>query len=639
MKKETIISIALVTISVIIIIIGGVVINNNSGKGLTKEEKTESYIKLIDDSITLPIGEEYDFNADIESFSGKNLVFSSSKPEIVKIDRETGILNTLALGEAVITVSFANDDSISKNCVVKVVESKIEEKVKLKNIYFDRDVYNIYVGDTASLNVMFNPTNASDKGLTWVSSNTKVVSINNGIVKGIIPGEAIITVKSHDGGFEANTKVIVKQADKKAEVSSISLNTDKLDLYVGESIRLNVTINPENATNRQITWLSNNPGVANVGSDGVIRAVNEGNAIITAKSSNGKTANCKVTVTKKATVVEVESINILSEVLNLDLNNSMKLDINITPPNATDKTITWSSSDSSIVSVDDKGIVFGKKVGTATITAKSNNGKTSTCKVTVTKDDIQVNSVSLNVTNMRMDVGDTMQIFATVLPPNATNQDVTWSSNDPTVASVKDGIITALKKGSTTITVTTKNGKKATCKVEVIDGTTIEVEEINLKEKEKTIDVGKSYMLFYTLTPSNATGGTMTWTSTNEAVVTVKNGIITGIKEGNAIIYVRTENGKVDSCNVTVEDKNLAVESISLNRTSLDLKVGDTFNLRVAFVPSDASNKTITWTSSNPSVATVSSKGVVTAVAKGNATITAKSHNGKTAISRINVSE
>ena len=240
---------------------------------------------------------------------------------------------------------------------------------------------------------------------------------------------------------------------------------------------------------------------------------------------------------------------------------------------------------------------------------------------------------------MKLEVGKTATINASILPRNATNQTVTWESNNPAVATVKNGVVTAVSKGSATITAFSNNGKKASCKVEVSDGSDIEVESIKLTENEKTIDINKSYVLFFTLTPSNATNRTVTWTSSDPSVVKVANGVITGLKEGNAIIYATTANGKVDTCNVTVEDNNIPVESISLNQTDVTLNVAGTTTLRVVFNPVNATDKTIKWSSSDPSVATVSVKGVVTAVSKGSATITAKSNNGKVDIARITVNE
>lgn len=179
------------------------------------------------------------------------------------------------------------------------------------------------------------------------------------------------------------TAIYEKAKEKNVEVTSISLNSKNFDLFVGDSKTLEVTIVPDNATDKNVKWSSNNPKVAVVNQLGKVTAKSVGKATITVKTANGKTAsvivNCKAKPAPKN--VDVTGISLTTKNLDLIIKESGNLKATITPANATNKSIKWSSSDSDIISVDNKGKVTANKIGKATITAKTANGKTATAIV------------------------------------------------------------------------------------------------------------------------------------------------------------------------------------------------------------------------------------------------------------------
>ena len=167
--------------------------------------------------------------------------------------------------------------------------------------------------------------------------------------------------------------------------------------------------------------------------------------------------------------IAVTSVALDKTSLTLEIGESYTLVVTVSPSNATDKSITWSSTNSSVASVSG-GKVTAKSEGTTTITAESHNGKTTTCTVTVnepTPEIIEATSVSLNKTSLTLEIGESETLAATVLPSNATDKSVTWTSSAQSVATVASGKITAIGSGTATITATTSNGKKATCSVTV----------------------------------------------------------------------------------------------------------------------------------------------------------------------------
>ncbi len=244
-------------------------------------------------------------------------------------------------------------------------------------------------------------------------------------------------------------------------------------------------------------------------------------------------------------------------------------------------------------------------------------------------------SISLSKTSLSLTVGALQTITATVLPSDATDKTVTWTSSNTLVATVSNGTITAKAAGTATITAKTVNNKTATCTVTVTNPT-VNPTSISLSKSSLSLTVGASQTITATVLPSDATDKTVTWTSSNTSVATVSNGKITAKAEGSATITARTTNGKFKSCIVTVTNPTINPTSISLSKTSLSLTVGASQTITATVLPSDATDKTVTWTSSNTSVATVSS-GKITAKAAGTATITAKTVNNKTATCTVTV--
>ena len=316
--------------------------------------------------------------------------------------------------------------------------------------------------------------------------------------------------------------------------------------------------------------------------------------------------------------------------MSLPVGSTGTLSATVTPNSASNKTVTWTSSNTSVATVSN-GTVKAVAQGTATITARNANGNTATCTVTVTPK--AATGISLNKSSMTLTVGSSETLTATVTPSDATNKTVTWSSSNTGVATVSNGTVKAIAQGTATITAKNSSGNTATCTVKVNPKAAT---GISLNKTSLTLTVGNSATLTATVTPSDAGNKTVTWTSSNTSVATVSNGTVKAIAKGTAVITAKNASGNTATCTVTVNAK--AATGISLNKTSLTLTVGNSATLTATVTPSDAGDKTVTWTSSNTSVATVSN-GTVKAVSAGTATITAKNASGNTATCKVTVNK
>lgn len=239
------------------------------------------------------------------------------------------------------------------------------------------------------------------------------------------------------------------------------------------------------------------------------------------------------------------------------------------------------------------------------------------------KPPVEVESVTLDRDRLTLVEGQSATLTATVLPDDADDKTVTWSSSNTGIATVDGGKVSALKEGVAVITAKAGN-ISATCEV-TVQKYVVDATSITLSQSSLSLVKGQEETLTATVLPEDTTDKTVIWSSSNAAVASVdKNGKVTAVGGGSAVITVTTVNDITAQCQVTV---TVPVTSVTLSQTSLSLLEGRTAKLEATVLPEDATEKTVTWTSAIPSVATVSADGTVTAVSAGKVNITAKSGN------------
>lgn len=277
------------------------------------------------------------------------------------------------------------------------------------------------------------------------------------------------------------------------------------------------------------------------------------------------------------------------------------------------------------------GLIYTLKNTNACIKAYTEEQEPEPAKIPVT-------GVSVFYTSSILEVNDTVDLQITVTPDNATNKNVTCVSSNANVATVSEsGIVTAVAEGTATITITTEDGgftatSKIVVKNEEKEEKEISVTGVTLDKTTATIKEGATVKLTPTIAPENATNKNVTWTSSNESVATVAGGVVTGVKAGTATITATTVDGnKIATCTVTVEEivQSVSVTSVSLNVNTLEMQVGDEYTLVATLNPKDASNKDVTWTSSDEKVVEVSANGIITAKKEGTATVTVTTKDGE----------
>ena len=494
-----------------------------------------------------------------------------------------------------------------------------EQVIQVTAVSINQPSAQMIIGETLKLTATVSPSDASEKNISWSSSQKSVASVSEeGLVTALEEGTTTITAAS--GGKSGSCVVTVSKGF--VAVESVVLDYKELPMVEGDVFTLTATIKPDDATDAVVTWSSSDIEIATVDA-GKVTAIREGEAVIQAKAGE-KTAECKVTVSAKK--IDVSAVQLSKTELSLIIGQEFTLTATIVPEDATVRTVEWSTSDADVATVED-GKVVAIKEGTATIKAEA-DGKTAECAVTVNY--IHVQSITLDKPSATLYEGEEFTLNATITPEDATYSDITWTSNNPETAKVEGGKVVAIKKGTATIKAEA-DGKSALCQVEVLSS----IAEISLSKSQLSMIIGDTETLEAIITPEDATlREEITWSSTDQNVATVdNNGKVTAIKEGTAIISATVE-GKKAECKVTVD--YIHVSSIGISQANATFYIGESLTLTAELKPSNVTYNTIEWVSSDNNVVTVSENGRVTAVGKGEATVTAKS-DGKEATCHFTV--
>ncbi|MCK9493654.1 MAG: Ig-like domain-containing protein, partial [Acholeplasmataceae bacterium] len=389
----------------------------------------------------------------------------------------------------------------------------------------------------------------------------------------------------------------------------VSFTDESIEISVGETKKINYEI----TEGYEAEFILPNNTIASISGEN-ITGVSAGEVELTVKVK-GTEISATINVTVTLDTIEVTEVSISGKNSGL-VGEMITLTATVLPANATDKTVVWSSSNETLATVT-TGNVSLLKAGSVTITAKAGT-KSTTHTITISDPvvDVDVESVTISGDSVG-EIGDTITLTATVLPENATDKTVVWSSSDETLATVSNGVVTLLKVGA--VTITARAGEVEDRHVITITDPIIAVESITISG-ETVGEVDEIITLVATVLPENATDKMVIWLSSDETLATVSDGVVTLLKAGN--VTITAKNGEIETAHeITINESVVLVESITIAGENSGL-VGDEITLTATVLPANATDKTIVWSSSDETFATVTD-GVVTLLKAGNVTITA----------------
>lgn len=586
-------------------------------------------VSIAPPATTVSLGSQIPLRALVQDPGGNTIpatdVFWSVQNPTIATISSTGVVTGVALGSTQVAASVNGRSGIATITVEKTpvasvvvtpphVDASPGVQTQLAAVAYD-----------AAQNPL------PGRALTWSTSNAAVATVDpNGIVSALSPGAATITATSE--GKNGIATVTVSQA----AVATVAVTPSPLSMSVGQTTQLTATLKDTvgNVLNgRVVLWSSSSPAVATVSSQGLVTAISTGGATITA-TSEGKSGTAGVTITN----VAVGTVTVQPSGPSVAIGSNVQLSAIVRDVNGnvvTDRVVTWVSSNPAFATVSTSGLVTGFAVGSVTITATS-EGKSGATTVTVIP--AAVGSVTVSPATASTHIGSTTTLTATVRDQNGTvvtNRVVTWTSSNQAVATVAGGIVTGVALGTATITATSE-GKTGTASVTVAG---LPVGSVTVSPPSKAMLVTQNFALSVTVKDSAGavvTDRPVSWSSSNTSVATVSAlGVVTAVAQGSATITATSET-KSGTCAVTVSP--VPVKSVVVQPARDTMLINSTFQLTAVTEDSIGgvlTGRTVTWTTNNPSVATVSPTGLVSSTStSGNATITATSE-GKSGTSAI----
>ena len=343
------------------------------------------------------------------------------------------------------------------------------------------------------------------------------------------------------------------------KVSSIKLNATSKTLYNGKSTTLKATVFPINATNKRLTWKSSNTKVATVDKNGKVKALKVGNAIITATSTDGSnvSAQCKIKVVQRVTKIKLNK-----SIINLSKKGkTAKLKATVLPNNAYNKSVTWKSNNTKVVTVDKNGkIKATTNKGTTYVNAIAKDGSKIRTRILVVVGK-KVKKITLNKSSVTLNRGAknrTFQLKKAIKNKNATYKGVSWYSSNKNVATVNsNGKVTIKHRGKVVITVKAKDGSNKSAKCKFTIKQLVTKLSYNNKKQVKEVYKNKTMKFAVTVTPSNANNKGLTYSSSNKKVATVNSkGVVKGIKAGTVTITAKTKDSSKKIVKIKVKVKN-----------------------------------------------------------------------------------
>lgn len=556
-------------------------------------------IKLDYSDEIMSIGGRLRITAEVLPVTATNrtVVWESSNTNVCIVD-SNGLVEAVGTGSCTILCK-----SLDGNCTAMC---NIYVKQPVTQVILNTTDITVRQGQIFWLNATCLPENADNKIVTWESRDEKVCTVeNDGKVTAVGAGTTSIIATNVDTGLTAYCVVTVTQP-----VTGITLNSDYQQLWVGAKYAIIPTIEPYDAENKNVTYMSSDPTVASVDENGIVTALKGGSCIIEVTTEVNKlTAACAIDVKEYVSSIELSESDKF-----MNVGSSGTLIAKVGTDTATNKNIVWSSSNNDICYVDQQGNISTGVVGNAVITATAADGSgvSASCIVRVVD---PVTGIRIEPDTVRLLVGDSARVSAIITPDNATIKDVVWTSSNESIATVDEsGEIFALGTGKCKITATSQDGNNITGTCWVYVTPVVNISSLRINSKEIYMLTGRARQLSVIVRPVNNTDS-YEWYSSDTGIVQVdQDGVITTVGPGTAEVFVISKNSSVEATCI--------VHSLAMSTSNIRLEQYDRYTLDVI----GAENK-ITWRSSNPRVCTVSSSGEVIGRRAGTATVTATVNN------------
>ena len=510
---------------------------------------------------------------------------------------------------------FLNSDAKLKNLGVADAQGIVEaynlqlkgqgrepvRQMRLNTTELQLEISNTNPEPTTQLNTIITPTNAYMQGADWYSSNPDVVRVWNGHLRGLKEGVSTITAISWNN--QRIAKCTVRVTKPAVPVTNITVDKTSQTVNINETGDIIVSFNPSNATNKTLVWESSDPEVVRIW-NGHFRGLKEGKSIITATSiAGGKQASCVVYV-KDPSKNYLTDIQLEKTDYQININQAVDIPFEVTPKNATNAELDWSSSNPDVLRVYNNRF-RGLKAGTAEVIIRTRTGPVVEKRIKVTiKDPGKVQDIVLDKTEYTVNENQAVDISFKVTPEFATNAELDWISSNPNILRVYNNRFRGLKEGTAEVIIRTRTGPmvEKRIQVKVVKPGKTYVESVTTDQAEYTAYIGQAIDLSYNYAPANSNNAQFEWYAENPNIIRVYNNRFRGLAKGTTNIVVKTLDGLyVKKIKVTIKDPG-KVKDIVLNTTQYTVYENEAVDIPFSYTPQYATNAQFDWISSDPEI-------------------------------------
>ena len=543
----------------------------------------------------------------------QTVTWSVTNASIATVDQQ-GVVTGVTGGQTTVTAT-SNFDNTKSHTAIVIVKS-------INSVIVDPTSVTMKVGDIQAFTTTVNGTNLdpADETVTWSVLDASIVTVDQqGVVTGVAGGETTVTATSDfDNSVLGTATVVVKS------VSNVTLDLTNAVVKVGDTQAFTATVNGINLdpADQTVTWTTTDPNIATVDQQGIVTAVAGGQTTVTATAGfDSSTSGTATVVVKSVNSVLVDPTNVALKVGDTQAFAATVNGMNLDP---VDEDVKWMVADESIATIDQQGVVTGLKEGATTIIATSDfdNTKSSTATIVVKS----ITNIAINPTNAVVKVGDTRTLTVTVDGKNLDPADkiIAWSVEDSSIATVdQQGVVTGVSGGQTKVIATSNFDSTKFGTVTIVVKS---VNSVTVSPTNATLRLGDTQTFTAAINGTNLdlADQTVTWSVVNASIAIVdQQGVVTGVSGGQTTVTATSnfDNSVLGTATVVVK----SVSNVTLDPTNAVVKVGDTqaFTATVNGINLDPADQTVTWTTTDPNIATVDQQGIVTAVAGGQTTVTA----------------
>lgn len=625
-------------------------------------------IILNTDKIELMAGNTFQLKATVipDNTTNKTVVYTTEDPSVATVSPDGLVTAQNPSVKNYRTNIVATCGKIQKKIPV-TVEGTITTTTGIK---FDKDSYTVEVGANVKVVPTTIPEDATIQEFTFNSSDDYYATVNDmGVVTGQREGQVNIEACNTGGSFFGETvceSVPVNIIPAAHPLKSLKISYEDSEIKSGASLNPIIEYNPNNTTEKGLIWESSNSEAVSVDNNGIVTGKKNGTATITATSITHPEISASFDITTVGYTIEVESVSINEQDINMNIGDSKQLTTVVLPENATNKSVYYISSDTSVATVGDNGKVIGLTEGSAVITAISQENSTIQGSTTVNVHRIPVESVEWDEPTKKITLpeGGAINVGYTLLPDNATNKQVNIESANPEIANYIDGTIYGYFKGTTNITIEAEGGLSDILTVEVVSE---EIEGIELKENEITLKPEETYDIIAKLLPENLPQNFVYTILENETtvkyvgyedvcetdpdtgieschidrvetnepaeVISIEENKVKALNPGQAVISVGAQANPEINTTLTINVEPIKVTDVIIATEEKDMlftKLGEKKTIITSILPSNATDTEVVYIVDNPEIVSVDLMGEVTSKKYGETDITIAAYDGIT---------